>query len=163
MIAKILCLYMLSILRIGNNEAMTRARIFSCLFLFYCYNFAYNFQDKKMFKEKIKQSVTKTFKLLWSFKWYVGLYLIYYFLCISLFFEIPEADDPILNYEYTRGAWNYINQEVYIESLKLSFVIDTLIFLIGTSNMRNHPLLAKIIFVFPWIDVLLGLIVGMCE
>ena len=24
-------------------------------------------------KEKIKQSVTETFKLLWQFKWYVGL------------------------------------------------------------------------------------------
>ncbi len=88
--------------------------------------------------------------------------MIYYFLCIGLFFTIPEADDPILNYEYTRGAWNYINQEVYIEGLKLSFVIDTLIFLIGTSNMRNHPLLVKIIFAVPGIAGLLGMIVGMC-
>ncbi|MBP5215977.1 MAG: hypothetical protein J6039_05450, partial [Alphaproteobacteria bacterium] len=70
---------------------------------------------------------------------------------------------PILNYEYTRGAWNYINQEVYIHSMKLYSIIDTLIFLIGISNMRNHPLLAKIIFLSPWIVMLLGIIVIICE
>ena len=116
-----------------------------------------------MLGEKIKQSVSETFKLLWQFKWYIVGYLIYYSIFIVEYFNPPAADDPILNYEYTHGAWNYINQEVYIHSMKLYSIIDTLIFFIGTSNMRNHPLLAKIIFLSPWIVMLLGTFVIICE
>ena len=116
-----------------------------------------------MLQEKIKQSVSETFKLLWLFKWYIVGYLIYYSIFIVEYFNPPAADDPILNYEYTHGAWNYINQEVYIHSMKLYSIIDTLLFFIGTSNMRNHPLLAKIIFLSPWIVMLLGTFVIICE
>ncbi|MCQ2734994.1 MAG: hypothetical protein MJ212_03475 [Alphaproteobacteria bacterium] len=116
-----------------------------------------------MFQDKVKQAISDTFKLLWSFKWYVGLYLLYYIISGYTLIAIPAENDPVLNYEYTRGAWNYINQEVYIGSMKLYFTIDTLIFLIGTSNMRNHPLLAKIIFASPWIVMLLGTFVIICE
>ena len=116
-----------------------------------------------MLGEKIKQSVSETFKLLWLFKWYIVGYLIYYSIFIVEYFNPPAADDPVLNYEYTHGAWNYINQEVYIHSMKLYSIIDTLIFFIGTSNMRNHPLLAKIIFLSPWIVMLLGTFVIICE
>ena len=116
-----------------------------------------------MLGEKIKQSVSETFKLLWQFKWYIVGYLIYYSIFIVEYFNPPAADDPVLNYEYTHGAWNYINQEVYIHSMKLYSIIDTLIFFIGTSNMRNHPLLAKIIFLSPWIVMLLGTFVIICE
>ena len=116
-----------------------------------------------MLGEKIKQSVSETLKLLWQFKWYIVGYLTYYSIFVLEYFNPPAADDPILNYEYTRGAWNYINQEVYIHSMKLYSIIDTLIFLIGTSNMRNHPLLAKSIFLSPWIGMLLGMIVIICE
>ena len=116
-----------------------------------------------MLQEKIKQSAKETFELLWQFKWYIVGYLIYYSIFIVEYFNPPAADDPILNYEYTHGAWNYINQEVYIHSMKLYSIIDTLIFFIGTSNMRNHPLLAKIIFLSPWIVMLLGTFVIICE
>ena len=116
-----------------------------------------------MLGEKIKQSVSQTFKLLWQFKWYIVGYLIYYSIFIVEYFNPPAADDPILNYEYTHGAWNYINQEVYIHSMKLYSIIDTLLFFIGTSNMRNHPMLAKIIFASPWIVMLLGTFVIICE
>ena len=116
-----------------------------------------------MLGEKIKQSVSETFKLLWQFKWYIVGYLIYYSIFIVEYFNPPAADDQILNYEYTHGAWNYINQEVYIHSMKLYSIIDTLLFFIGTSNMRNHPLLAKIIFLSPWIVMLLGTFVIICE
>ena len=116
-----------------------------------------------MFQEKIRQTMSQTFKLLWQFKWYIVGYLIYYSIFIVEYFNPPAADDPVLNYEYTHGAWNYINQEVYIHSMKLYSIIDTLIFFIGTSNMRNHPLLAKIIFLSPWIVMLLGTFVIICE
>ena len=116
-----------------------------------------------MFQDKVRQTMSQTFKLLWQFKWYIVGYLIYYSIFIVEYFNPPAADDPILNYEYTHGAWNYINQEVYIHSMKLYSIIDTLLFFIGTSNMRNHPLLAKIIFLSPWIVMLLGTFVIICE
>ena len=116
-----------------------------------------------MLQEKIRQTISQTFKLLLQFKWYIVGYLIYYSIFIVEYFNPPAADDPILNYEYTHGAWNYINQEVYIHSMKLYSIIDTLIFFIGTSNMRNHPKIAKIIFLSPWIVMLLGTFVIICE
>ncbi|MBQ7633805.1 MAG: hypothetical protein IJS88_06815 [Alphaproteobacteria bacterium] len=114
-------------------------------------------------KQSAKNCTTETFKLLWQFKWYIVAYLLFYSMFIIEYFNPPAADDPILNYEYTHGAWNYINQEVYIHSMKLYSIIDTLIFFIGTSNMRNHPLLAKIIFLSPWIVMLLGILVITCK
>ena len=106
----------------------------------------------------VAKNITETFKLLWSFKWYVGLYLIYYFLCISLFFEIPEADDPIFRAEATSQLWYYTNQEVYVGSLKMKVSILSFLFLLGTSNMRNHPKIAKFIFILPWICAAMRLI-----
>lgn len=110
-----------------------------------------------MFKEKIKQSVSQTFKLLWQFKWYVGLYLLYYIINIISLFDIPVADDKIFQAEATSQIWSYTNQEVYIGSLRLEIIILSLLFLLGTSNMRNHPLLAKIIFLSPWVYMIICL------
>ena len=112
-----------------------------------------------MIKDKIKQTILETFKLLWQFKWYISVYLLWWSISFVEIFNPPAKNDHILNYEYTRGAWNYINQEVYVHSMKLWCVIDGLIFLIATSNMRNHPLLAKCIFLYPFIGMSLGLLV----
>lgn len=99
-----------------------------------------------MLLEKIKQSIAETFKLIWQFKWYVGLYLIYFIINICSLFNIPAADDKIFHTEATSQLWSYTNQEVYIGSLRLEIIILSLLFLLGTSNMRNHPILAKLIF-----------------
>ena len=40
--------------------------------------------------------------------------------------------------------------------MKLYFIIDCLVFLVATSNMRNHPKLAKFIFLLPWFAVAVG-------
>ena len=112
-----------------------------------------------MIKDKIKQNIAETFKLLWLFKWYILVYFLWWITSFVEMFNPPQENDPILNYEYIRGAWNYINQEVYIHSMELYCVIDGLIFLIGTSNMRNPPLLAKCIFLYPLIGIVLGLLV----
>ena len=104
-----------------------------------------------MFKEKIRQAMSQTFKLLWSFKWYVGLYLLYYIINIISLFDIPVADDKIFQTEATSRIWSYTNQEVYIGSLRLEIIILSLLFLLGTSNIRNHPKIAKFIFLLPWI------------
>ena len=104
-----------------------------------------------MFKEKIRQTMSQTFKLLWSFKWYVGLYLLYYIINIISLFDIPVADHKIVQAEATSRILSYTNQEVYIGSLRLEIIILSLLFLLGTSNIRNHPKIAKFIFLLPWI------------
>lgn len=117
----------------------------------------------KQLQNTIKQSIIETFKLLWQFKWSITGYFLFYSVWIMEYLNPPATDDPILQYEYSRGAWNYVNQEVYVGSMKDSLVELFLLFFIGTSNMRNHPLLAKIIFLSPWIVMLLGSIVIICE
>ena len=109
--------------------------------------------------QQAKQSAVETFKLLWQFKWYILAYMPVILAPTHEILNPPDADDPILNYEYTRGAWNYINQEVYIGSMKNVLIELLLLFLIGTSNMRNHPLLAKFIFIFPLLVLILGTVV----
>jgi len=111
----------------------------------------------------IKRNLLETFKLLLAFKWYICSYLLYYTVFVYTLIDIPSVDDPIWNSEAMHGTWNYINQEVYIASMRLYFIIDTLIFLLGISNMRNHPLLAKLIFLSPWIYILLGILVIICK
>lgn len=117
----------------------------------------------KQMKQSAKNCTTETFKLLWQFKWYIVAYLLFYSMFIIEYFNPPAADDPILQYEYSRGAWNYINQEVYIGSMKDLLAELFLFFIIGTSNMRNHPMIAKIIFISPWIAMLLGILVIICK
>ena len=117
------------------------------------------FQDKvKQSGQILKQNLTETFKLLWSFKWYVGLYLSYYIISIISLFDIPAADDKIFHAEATSQIWSYTNQNVYIGSLKLEIIILSLLFLLGTSNMRNHPKIARFIFILPWIYATVRLI-----
>ena len=111
-----------------------------------------------MLGEKIKQSATETFKLLWQFKWYIAFDVIIFTLLLSEYFNPPAADDMIWKSEAINGMWNYQNQQVYMQSCKYGLIISALLFLIGTSNMRNHPLLAKLIFLFPlyigWFGIL---------
>lgn len=123
-----------------------------------------------MLKEKMKQAVggvkqnlSETFKLLWQFKWSMLIYLLFYMMFVAEYLDPPAEDDPILQYEYSRGAWNYINREVYVGSMWNTLVELFLFFIIGTSNMRNHPKLAQLIFLSPIIIFFLGLIVGIAE
>ena len=105
----------------------------------------------------MKRNLIETFKLLWRFKWYVGFYLFYYIINIISLFNIPEVDDKIFHTEATSHIWSYTNQKVYVGSLRLEIIIISLLFLLGTSNIRNHPLLAKIIFISPWVYVILNI------
>ena len=99
----------------------------------------------------VEKSITVTFNLIWQFKWYAGLYLIYFIINIGSLLNIPTADDKIFNTEATSQLWYYTNQEVYVGSLRLEIIILTLLFLLGTSNIRNHPKIAKFVFILPWI------------
>ena len=81
-----------------------------------------------------------------------------YIISIISLFDIPTADDKIFHAEATSQIWSYTNQEVYIGSLRLEIIILSLLFLLGTSNMRNHPKIAKFIFILPWIYATIRLI-----
>ena len=116
-----------------------------------------------MIKDKIKQNVSETFKLLWQFKWSISVYLIFYCALIREYLNPPAKDSLIWGSEAMEGSWNYINQEVYVGSMWDTLIIFMLFFFIGTSNMRNHPTLAKIIFLFPLISLLLGIIISVVK
>ena len=111
----------------------------------------------------IKKHIAETAKLLWSFKWYISVYLMFVIMMFDEYLNPPTKDSPIWGAEATRGDWMYFNQEVYIGSFTQSLIIIMLFFFIGTSNMRNHPLLAKIIFLLPLFALIIGLIMGIVE
>lgn len=95
-----------------------------------------------MFNKKITQSVTETFKLLWRFKWYIFPYALFYFILLS-FYLTPSPKQYNI---WMNEVWFVYNQSVYLALTKLMLIIFALLFLVGTSNMRNHPTLAKLIF-----------------
>lgn len=95
-----------------------------------------------MYQEKIKQSMTETFKLLWQFKWYILPYIMFYIVLISFYLSPSPKQYNI----WISEEWFVYNKSIYLALTKLMLVIFLLLFLIGTSNMRNHPILAKLIF-----------------
>ena len=99
--------------------------------------------------DKIKCCILETSRLLWQFKWYIAIYPLIFSFLIHEYFYPPAQDNPIFGSEAMSSAWNYVNQEVYIGSLKNDLIFWLCYFLLGTSNMRNHPLLAKLIFLLP--------------
>ena len=113
-----------------------------------------------MMISQIKQTFKDTIQTIKPFKWSVFFHLLYLFLFVSDYLNPPAKDDPILGYEYSKGAWNYINQEVYIGTYRLFLTIIILMFLLGLSNMKNHPKLARFILLYPWIFLALGLVCG---
>ena len=106
----------------------------------------------------MKLNVIETFKLLFRFKWYVLIYLIFYFILLFGYLNPPQVDDPIFNFAFNNGLWYYANQKVYIGSMKDDLIIFLLLFLIATSNMRNHPKLAKFIFISPLVFGVINLV-----
>lgn len=106
----------------------------------------------------IKRNLLETFKLLWAFKWYVCFYLFYYIINIISLFNLPEEEDKIFHAEATSHIWSYTNQKVYVGSLRMEIIILSLLFLVGTSNMRNHPKLAKFTFLSPLLYIIICLI-----
>ncbi len=111
----------------------------------------------------VKVNIIEALKLLFKFKWYVLVYLIFYFMLFFEYLNPPTTDDPIFKFAYNGGLWYYANQEVYIGSMRDDLIIFLCIFLIGTSNMRNHPKLAKIIFISPLIFGVINLIYFMIQ
>ena len=116
-------------------------------------------QEKiKTILQKTKREIFETFRLLWCFKWYIAFDIIFFVLLALEYFNPPAADNPIWKSEVMSGIWNYPSQQLYITSSQYGLIISALFFVILTSNMRNHPLLAKIAFLFPlyigWVGLL---------
>ena len=107
--------------------------------------------ESKM-RKKAKAYVLSVMQLLKPFVWYIGFYGFYFFWVMVDYFNPPAEDDPLFGSVATLDSWNYINREVYVESQKLGIFVDVLIFLLATSNIKNHPKIAKFIFLIPWIQ-----------
>jgi len=90
----------------------------------------------------IKQSTKETFKLLWAFKWYIFPYILFYLLLLSFYISPSPKLYNIWIYE----SWFVYSQSLFLALTKLMLIMFALLFLVGTSNMRNHPILAKLIF-----------------
>ena len=91
---------------------------------------------------QIKQNSVETVRLLWSFKWYIAPYVLFYvYLVINYLMPSPKN-----YYIWQKESWYDFEITSYLAVTKLLLIIFFLLFLVGTSNMRNHPLLAKIIF-----------------
>ncbi len=117
--------------------------------------------EKGVIKTKLIEFISyaiEIIKLLLNFKWYIIFDFVFFLLLMYEYLNPPSVNDPIWNSEAMLGAWNYQNQQLYIQSCKYSLIISGLFFLIGTSNMRNHRMIAKIVFLFPlyagWIGLL---------
>lgn len=110
-----------------------------------------------------KDWVFCSFRLLWTFKWYAAAYLFFYCCFLYEYFNPPAENDPIWNSEAMGYAWNYENQTIYLHSLKSDLVSLFLLFLVGTSNMRNHPTLAIFVFLLPWLYFLFCFVTVLIE
>ena len=90
----------------------------------------------------LKHNMMETFKLLWQFKWYVVPYMLFYFY-LGVNYIIPSPKNYCI---WNNEIWYHYDKKIYLEITKLMLMIFALLFLLGTSNMRNHPLIAKLIF-----------------
>lgn len=88
----------------------------------------------------IKNNLKETFKLLRQFKWYILPYMFFYGILLMNYF-MPSPKNYFIWY-----SWCDYEQKIYIGTTQLLLVVFLLLFLLGTSNIRNHPWLAKIIF-----------------
>ena len=92
---------------------------------------------KKLFNQLL-QTLKGTKKTLWPFRWYIFFYWIVGFLFFNEWLNLPKKDDPIFKAEATRDVWNYLNQEVYVASLKLDCVIVVLLFFLAFALIFHY-------------------------
>lgn len=103
-----------------------------------------------MNKEKIKKEFINVAKLLWPFKWYILPYLSIIVFLFHEYFYPPPENHPMFG-QGVGQSWDLANQEFYIEGVKIDITQYVLGFFLATSNMRNHPRIAKLILLFPWL------------
>lgn len=111
----------------------------------------------------LKNTLIATKKTLWPFKWYILFYWLFGSIFLGAYLNPPEKNSPLWGAEATEGNIYYLNQEIYIEGMKSACIIILLFFLLATSNIKNHPRLAKWMLLSPWILLALACIKLMIE
>ncbi|MBQ3117574.1 MAG: hypothetical protein IJC11_04550 [Alphaproteobacteria bacterium] len=111
----------------------------------------------------LKNTLIATKKTLWPFKWYILFYWVFGSIFLGAYLNPPEKNSPLWGSEATEGNIYYLNQEIYIEGMKSACIIILLFFLLATSNIKNHPRLAKWMLLSPWILLALACIKLMIE
>ena len=115
-------------------------------------------QQVKTFLNQLKTTLVESKKTLAPFKWSIGFYVLLMAIIFNEWINPPHKDDQIFKAEETSVFWNYTNQDVYVGAIKLECIIVVLIFFLALSNIKNHPRLARLILLSPWILLGLGLI-----
>lgn len=111
----------------------------------------------------LKNTLIATKKTLWPFKWYILFYWLFGSIFLGAYLNPPEKDSPLWGAEATHGIIQYLSQDIYLHTLKLESIIILLFFLLATSNIKNHPRLAKWMLLSPWILLALACIKLMIE
>lgn len=105
--------------------------------------------EMKKYLYVIKEWITETLRLMKNFKWIIGFYIFYLALFLVIYFDPPAVEDPIWRAEAVRSSWEYTNQAVYLGSVRDEIRFYFVLFFLATSNMRNHPRLARLFFLYP--------------
>ena len=71
----------------------------------------------KQMTTNIKQNAVEIIKLLLNFKWYIIFDFVFFLLLMHEYLNPPSVNDPIWNSEAMLGAWNYQNQQLYIQTV----------------------------------------------
>ena len=111
----------------------------------------------KKYISMVKINIIETLKLLFRFKWYVLVYLIFYFI-LYLNYLMPSPKNYFL-----WDSWCVYDKQIYLAVTKLLLIIFALLFFVGTSNMRNHPRLAKFIFISPLLFGIINLVYAIIQ
>ena len=111
----------------------------------------------KKYINMVKVNIIETLKLLFRFKWYVLVYLIFYFI-LYLNYLMPSPKNYFL-----WDSWCVYDKQIYLAVTKLLLIIFALLFFVGTSNMRNHPRLAKFIFISPLLFGIINLVYAIIQ
>ena len=96
----------------------------------------------KQFFLKLKDHFIETKKTIAPFKWYICLYLLFYSILI-VFYLTPSCKQYFF---WNNEDWYQYSVPLYLAGMRLVLIIFLLLFFLGLSNIKNHPILAKMIF-----------------
>ncbi len=112
---------------------------------------------------KIKKYLINWWEDTKAFKWYIFIYMMYLLLVTCTLIYPPEKDSPIFGCEKTSDLWYYVSYDVYIHSLRWFYLTDWLLFFLAMSNKTSHPILSKIIFLYPLANFIVNIILLLAE
>ena len=90
----------------------------------------------------LKKQLIDIYKTLYPFKWYICFYLLFYSILI-IFYLSPSCKHYFF---WNNESWYQFSVPLYLAGMRLVLIIFMLLFFLGLSSIKNHPILAKIIF-----------------